>query len=57
MASTLILDQGSDARERETSPSAAEAANLRLYLPVEYDRVQGLGTVVPTQSRGRRIPV
>ena len=32
----------SDVRELETSPSAAEAANSRLYLPVEYDRVQGL---------------
>jgi hypothetical protein len=38
------------ALELETSPRAAEAANPRLYLPAEYDRVQGLGTVVPTQS-------
>jgi hypothetical protein len=32
-------------------PSVAEAANPRSYLPVEYDRVQGLGTVVPAQLR------
>jgi hypothetical protein len=31
----------SDALELETSPRAAEAANPRLYLPAEYDRVQG----------------
>ena len=48
--SILLSIHSRDARERETSPSAAEAANPRLYLPAEYDRVQGLGTVVPTQS-------
>jgi hypothetical protein len=45
MTST-IGPRPSDAQERETSRSAAEAVNSRLYLPVEYDRLQGLGTVV-----------
>jgi hypothetical protein len=33
---------GSDARERESSPSATEAANSRSYLPVESARVHVL---------------
>jgi len=33
-------------------PHATDAVNLRLYLTVEYDHIQGLGTVVPTHLGG-----
>jgi hypothetical protein len=40
-----------DARERETSPSAAEAANSRSYLPVDYERALGSSAVVLAQNK------
>jgi hypothetical protein len=40
-----------DALELETSPRAAEAATSRSYLPVNYERVHVLGTLVPAITR------
>jgi hypothetical protein len=49
--SILLSIHSRDARERETSPSATEAATSRSYLPVNYERVRMIGTLVPAIMR------
>jgi hypothetical protein len=48
---TSVLATGRSALELETSPSAPEAATLRSYLPVNYERVHMQGTLVPAITR------